>query len=162
MSQADSSSAPLPSSPPHGSLVGERPGLLQHHPEPLSPFMPPFSNNMPPVNMHHPNMPLMRMSRPMMPQGPMFADRPPGPMRPMRPMQPQSRFRMPMPGPHEDFPRPREGFPHQGDHWDQGPLQNDWQDYGPNNGPEWGGERPSFRRGGWGPGGPRGRGRFEN
>ncbi|XP_036413139.1 LOW QUALITY PROTEIN: SR-related and CTD-associated factor 4-like [Colossoma macropomum] len=186
VSQMDSPEAPVTSSLPAGTL----PGPLQHPPGPLPPFIHPFPNNvrpnMPPVNMPrpniprpnaphpnaphpnvpHPNMPPMHMAQPTMPQGPMFRERPPGPPGPPGPMGPRGprgppgRFRMPMPGPHEDFPPPG---PMEGDHWNRAPLRNDWRHSGPNRGPEWFEEGPPpFRRGGWARGGPRGRGHFAN
>ncbi|KAI4902832.1 hypothetical protein NFI96_018370 [Prochilodus magdalenae] len=168
VSQIDSPEAPVTGSLPAGTLVGERPGAPQHPSGQVPPFTPPFSNNM------RPNMPLINMPRPnmhpvpqpMMHQGPMFRERAPGPPRPMGPRGPPGRFRMPMPGPHEDFPPHREGFPPQGpiegDHWNHGPPRNDWRNYGPNRGPEWFEEGPPIRRGGWGQGGPRGPGHFGN
>ncbi|XP_072546891.1 SR-related and CTD-associated factor 4-like [Salminus brasiliensis] len=178
--QADSPRALLTTSPPAGTLVGARPGSLQQPAGPLLPFGHSFPSNA------HPSVPLMNVPPMRMPQGPMFRERPPRPTGPMGPVGPQGplgppgRFRMPMRGPHEDFPHPREGFqpprerfpplregfPHSGpmeeEHWDQGPFRNDWNDHGPNRGPEWFGDEPPFRRGGWGRGGPRGRGRFGN
>ncbi|KAK1786116.1 hypothetical protein P4O66_017844 [Electrophorus voltai] len=148
--------SPMMSGPCAGAFIGPRPGPLplQQPPRPLPPFVPPFPNNVPPLSMPRLNMPPMNM-----PQGPVFREGPPG------------RFRMPMPGPYgEDFHSPMEGFPSHGpppgpmdeDHWDVGPFMDDWRDYGPNRGPEWFGDEPPFRRGGWGRGGPRGHGRFGN
>ncbi|XP_017538026.1 SR-related and CTD-associated factor 4b isoform X2 [Pygocentrus nattereri] len=175
VSQMDSPEDPVTSSLPVGTL----PEPPQHPPGPLPPFIHPFPNNvrpnMPPGNMPrpnmprpnmphpnalHPNMPPAHMPQSTLPQGPMFRERPPGPMGPRGPRGPQGRFRMPLPGPHEDFSPPG---PMEGDHWNRAPHRNDWRHSGPNRGPEWFEEGPPpFRRGGWVRGGPRGRGHFAN
>ncbi|KAL7825403.1 hypothetical protein AOLI_G00326100 [Acnodon oligacanthus] len=173
VSQMDSPEDPVTSGLPVGTLAGPP----QHPPGPLPPFVHPFPNNvrpnmprpnmprsnMPHPNAPHPNMPSMHMPQSTLPHGPMFRERlpgPPGPMGPRGPRGPQGRFRMPLPGPHEDFPPPG---PMEGDHWNRAPHRNDWRHSGPNRGPEWFEEGPPpFRHGGWVRGGPRGRGHFAN
>ncbi|XP_026137460.1 SR-related and CTD-associated factor 4b [Carassius auratus] len=143
-SHMDLTGAQALSPPPHGGILGPRPGPLPPH-APVGlrpPFMPPFANNGPRSTLPPPTLPPQMMP----PRGhnPMFGE------------PPVSRFRMRMMGPpRHEFPRhrlpvgPRGEEPH-------------WRDQGPERGPDRFGNEPPFHRGGWGRGGPRGRSRFGN